>query len=81
RYTDILTLASTGYLDDGRLRTGQKSNYTFIATPEADPTLNYEATATPVYQPTTSQYYFVNATGVIHSEAGAAATATSPPLN
>src|SRR5215210_4821230 len=72
RYADIPTLGSTGYLDDGRLRNGQKSNYSFIATPDADPTLNYEATATPDYQPATSQHYFVNATGVIHSEAGAA---------
>ena len=81
RYTDIPTLGSAGCLDDGRLRNGQKSNYAFIATPDADPVSNYEATATPDYQPTTSQYYFVNATGVIHTQSGAAATATSPPLN
>ena len=81
RYADIPTLASAGYLDDGHLRNGQKSNYTFIATPDADPTSNYEATGSPLYYPTISHHYFINATGVIHSEAGAAATAASPPLN
>ncbi len=81
RYADIPTLGNAGCLGDGHLRNGQKSNYNFIATPDADPASNYEATATPTYQPTTSQYYFIDATGVIHTEAGVAATATSPPLN
>lgn len=81
RYADIPTLASTGYLDDGRLRNGQKSNYTFAATPDADPVLNYEATGSPLYQPTISHYYFIDATGVIRTEAGVAATVASPPLN
>lgn len=81
RYANIPTLAGAGYLGDGHLRNGQKSNYTFIATPNAaDPASNYEATAMPNYQPTISQYYFINATGVIHTEAGAAATEASPPL-
>jgi prepilin-type N-terminal cleavage/methylation domain-containing protein len=81
RYADIPMLSSTGYLNDGHLANGQKSNYNFIITVDADPTLNYEATATPIYQPTSSEHYFIDATGVIHAQPGAPADANSPALN
>jgi prepilin-type N-terminal cleavage/methylation domain-containing protein len=81
KYADITALASAGNLDDGHLRNGQKSNYVFKITPAADPASNYEATAAPLFEPTVSDYYFVNATGVIHVQAGAAATDASPPIN
>jgi prepilin-type N-terminal cleavage/methylation domain-containing protein len=81
RYGDLPALVAAGNVDDGRLRTGQKSNYNFNITLDADPAANYEATATPLYEPAASNHYFVNATGVIRTQAGAAATAASPPLN
>lgn len=81
RYADIPTLAAAGYLDDGHLRLGQKSNYVFVVTLDADPALNYEATATPLFESTISEHYFINATGVIHKETGATANAASPALN
>ncbi|HEX8145330.1 MAG TPA: type II secretion system protein [Pyrinomonadaceae bacterium] len=80
RYADIPMLSSAGYLDDGHLRNGQKSNYDFNVTVDADPTLNYEATATPLYQPSSSLHYFIDATGVIHVEEGSPADAASPAL-
>lgn len=81
RYGDLAALVATGNLEDGRLRTGRKSNYDFNITLDADPAANYEATATPLYEPAASNHYFINASGVIHTQAGAAATAASPPLN
>ncbi len=79
-YADLPGLSAAGYIDDGHLRNGQKSNYVFNVTVGADPALNYDATATPLYEPTTSSHYFTNATGVIHVQAGAPATVTSPAL-
>ena len=81
KYGDLPSLVAMGNIDDGRLRTGRKSNYVFNITLDADPAANYEATATPLYEPAASNHYFINATGVIHTQAGAAATAASPPLN
>lgn len=81
RYADIPALTSAGLLDDGHLRLGQKSNYIFAVTVDADPALNYDATATPLFEPTISEHYFINATGVIHKQTGATANATSPALN
>jgi prepilin-type N-terminal cleavage/methylation domain-containing protein len=81
KYGDLPSLVAAGNLEDGRLRTGRKSNYDFNITLDADPAANYEATATPLYEPAASNHYFVNATGVIRNQAGAAATAASPPLN
>jgi prepilin-type N-terminal cleavage/methylation domain-containing protein len=81
RYADIPALASAGYLDDGHLRLGQKSNYVFVVTPDADPASNYDANATPLFEPTISDHYFINATGVIHKQTGAPADATSAPIN
>ncbi|HYY57483.1 MAG TPA: type II secretion system protein [Pyrinomonadaceae bacterium] len=80
RYADIPALATAGYLDDGYLRLGQKSNYVFKVTLDADPALNYEATATPLYQPTVSEHFFINASGLIHVKAGATADADSPAI-
>ena len=81
KYADIPALASAGYVDDGHLRLGQKSNYVFVVTVDADPALNYDANATPLFDPTVSEHFFINATGVIHKETGASASATSAPLN
>jgi prepilin-type N-terminal cleavage/methylation domain-containing protein len=76
-YADLPALSTAGYLNDGHLRTGRKSNYLFSITLDADPTLNYGATGAPIYDPTTSKYFFVDATGVIRTEAGAPATNAS----
>lgn len=81
KYADIPTLASAGLLDDGHLKLGQKSNYVFVVTVDADPSSNYEATATPLFEPTVSEHYFINGTGVIHKQTGAAADTTSPVIN
>jgi type IV pilus assembly protein PilA len=80
-YADLRALAAAGYINDGYLRNGQKSNYVFSVTVDADPTLNYGATATPIYDPTASNHYFTDATGVIHVRPGATATAASPVLD
>ncbi|HEX8775197.1 MAG TPA: prepilin-type N-terminal cleavage/methylation domain-containing protein [Pyrinomonadaceae bacterium] len=80
RYADIPMLSAAGYLNDGHLSNGHKSNYNFTITVDADPTLNYEATATPAFQPTSSEHYFIDASGVIHAQSGAPADANSPPL-
>jgi type IV pilus assembly protein PilA len=81
RYADIPTLSSANLLEDGHLRLGQKSNYVFTVTVDADPALNYDATATPLFEPTVSEHYFINATGVIHKQPGAPANVNSPPLD
>jgi len=80
RYADLTALGAAGYVEDVRLRSGKKSNYTFVVTLDADPTLNYGATATPLYRPTETEHFFVDATGVIHVQTGAAANAVSPAL-
>jgi prepilin-type N-terminal cleavage/methylation domain-containing protein len=80
-YADLTTLSNAGYVNDGHLRNGQKSNYVFTITLDADPALNYDATATPLYDPPNSMYYFINATGVIHVKSGTPATLTSPVLD
>ena len=80
RYADITELSNANYLNDGHLRNGQKSNYVFNIMLDADPALNYDAIATPLFEPTISQHFFINATGVIHAEAGAPATALSRPI-
>ncbi|HEX8138267.1 MAG TPA: prepilin-type N-terminal cleavage/methylation domain-containing protein [Pyrinomonadaceae bacterium] len=80
-YADLSTLSTAGYMNDSHLSVGRKSNYLFSIAVDADPSLNYGATAAPVYDPTTSRYFFVDATGVIRTEAGAAATNTSVPID
>ena len=80
RYGDIPMLSTSGYLNDGHLSNGVKSNYNFNITVDTDPTLNYEARATPAFQPTFSDHYFIDASGVIHAQAGAPADANSPAL-
>jgi type IV pilus assembly protein PilA len=80
RYADIPMLSTSGYLNDGHLVNGEKSNYNFTITVDADPTANYQATATPAFQPTVSMHYFIDATGVIHAQAGSPADANSAAL-
>lgn len=84
-YTDLTTLGTDGFLNDPSLRAGQKSNYTFAATAGdpllGDNTIYYQATATPATEPARWIHYFIDVTGVMRSNLGAAATLASTPLN
>ena len=81
RYGDLATLGAAGYLTDSNLVGGEKALYTFAVTLGADPSLNYTATATPVAAPAVNRHFFVDESGVMRAEVGAAATAASLPLN
>ncbi|HEV2912289.1 MAG TPA: prepilin-type N-terminal cleavage/methylation domain-containing protein [Pyrinomonadaceae bacterium] len=80
KYSDLSGLVAAGYIYDGHLGAGQKSNYVFEVKTDADPVLNYYATATPLYQPTISEHFYMNASGIIYVKSGAAADETSSPL-
>ena len=47
----------------------------------ADPTLNYTATATPLTAPAINRHFFVDESGVMRVEVGAAATPASNPVD
>ena len=68
-----------GGLIDGVLTSGTKTGYAFSMSLGATPT-QFTANATPSSANTGTRGFFVNETGVIRSEAGAAATAASNPL-
>ncbi len=79
QYASLTTLGTTGYLIDPLLITGKRSNYNFVipaGTLDAD---GFEVTAAPVVAPW--RYYYMNVSGVIRAQLGAAADATSPPIN
>ena len=79
QYGDLTELKDSGSLTDPLITAGQRSNYTFVINPA---TLNadyYEVSATPSIAPW--RYYYINASGVIRSENGVAATASSPPIS
>ncbi|MDT4955705.1 MAG: type pilus assembly protein PilA [Acidobacteriota bacterium] len=79
QYGTLAELGIANYIADSNLSSGEKSSYTFSATP-IDP-LNYEAIANPVLDPANAyQHYFVNATGVMRVEIGATATAASSAI-
>jgi prepilin-type N-terminal cleavage/methylation domain-containing protein len=78
-YGSLAELGSANYIADPSLRGGEKSGYSFSVA-NAD-TLNYEAFANPVLDPLNIfQHYYIDASGVIRVEVGAAATATSNAL-
>jgi len=72
-------LASSGYLTDPQLATGQRSHYDFVINPSTLSASVFEVTATPNVAPW--RYYYMDASGVIRSEHGSAATASSQPIN
>ena len=79
-FGDLTALSEAGYINDPALQNGAKSDYSFLVTPAAgDAASDYMATATPTSQPTVLRHYFINATGVLRSQAGAPATAMSAP--
>ena len=82
-YGTATELATSGFLSDPDIPTGEKSRYQFSVTPDsATPSLDYTAEAVPLDIPVTLWYhYFVNATGVIRKNQGARATTTSPPID
>jgi prepilin-type N-terminal cleavage/methylation domain-containing protein len=80
-YGDLTALGSEGYISDPSLRSGFKSHYAFSVTVDAtDPSVNYEATATPSQTPTIWHHYFIDASGVIRYAVGTPATSSSPPI-
>ncbi|HYO62252.1 MAG TPA: prepilin-type N-terminal cleavage/methylation domain-containing protein [Pyrinomonadaceae bacterium] len=81
QFADLPTLSAAGYISDDALAAGEKSSYSFAVTLGADPTLNYTATATPVTAPTVNRHFFVNESGVMRAEVGAAATAVSQAID
>lgn len=80
RYGTLVELGTANFIADPNLRGGEKSGYTFnIPTATA---LDYEAVADPIIDPRNDyQHYFINATGIIRVEVGAAATIASTPIN
>ena len=82
-YGDMTQLSNSGLINDPALRsTGQKSMYQFTVTPDTtDATLDYAADATPLNVPTVSQFYFINASGVIRRNLGASADISSTPID
>jgi prepilin-type N-terminal cleavage/methylation domain-containing protein len=80
RYIDLGVLGTSGFLKDPGVLSGTKSHYSFVVTPASDPTMDYTATATPTDSPSVLTHYFIDATGVIRSNAGSAAIVSSQPL-
>ena len=82
-YGNMTQLGDSGLINDPALRSaGQKSLYQFVVTPNAvDATQDYTATAAPMNLPAVNHYFFINATGVIRRNLGAAADATSTPID
>lgn len=82
-YGDMTQLGDSGFINDPALRsTGQKSLYQFTVTPDTvDAALDYTAVAVPMNLPAVNNYFFVNATGVIRKNLGAAADISSTPID
>jgi prepilin-type N-terminal cleavage/methylation domain-containing protein len=79
QYGTLAELGNGNYIADPSLANGAKSGYTFSVSNTT--ALDYEAVADPIQDPTNIfQHYFINATGVIRVEVGAAATITSNPI-
>ncbi|HEY0004946.1 MAG TPA: prepilin-type N-terminal cleavage/methylation domain-containing protein [Pyrinomonadaceae bacterium] len=79
-YGDMTILCDQGFINDPSLRAGLKSDYSYTVTPAAIPANGYTALATPASAPTIWNHYFVNETGVLRFEKGAAATSVSSPV-
>jgi type IV pilus assembly protein PilA len=79
RYGSLAELGNSNYIADPSLSGGEKSGYTFSVINAT--TLNYEAVADPVLDPTSSfQHYYIDASAVIRVEVGATATLASNPI-
>ncbi len=79
QYASLSTLGTAGYIVDPLLISGQRSNYTFVI-PAGTLNANFfEVTAAPAIAPW--RYYYMDVSGVIRAQLGAAADANSPPLN
>lgn len=79
QYANLGTLGTTGYLSDPLLATGTRSNYTFVIPAATLSASFFETTAAPTVAPW--RYYYMDTSGVIRSQVGAAADINSPPLN
>ncbi|MBA3247611.1 MAG: competence type IV pilus major pilin ComGC [Pyrinomonadaceae bacterium] len=79
QFGSLSALASSGYLTDPQLVTGQHSHYDFVINSATLSASVFEVTATPSVAPW--RYYYINASGVIRSEYGSAASAASEPIN
>src|SRR5207237_8952523 len=77
QYGSFLALNASGYLTDPLLANGQRSNYTFTI-PAITLSANfYEVRAAPVVAPW--RFYYMDVSGVIRTNVGAPADASSPP--
>ena len=79
QYADLATLHAANVLDDPLLASGKRSNYTFVVNAATLSPSFYEVTASPAIAPW--QYYYLDVSGIIRSENGRAANATSTPIN
>ena len=79
QYGNLTDLKNAGTLTDPLLTGGQRSNYSFVINPATLGADYYEVSATPSVAPW--RYYYIDASGVIRSENGRAADASSPPIN
>ncbi|HEX8128550.1 MAG TPA: type II secretion system protein [Pyrinomonadaceae bacterium] len=78
-YGDLAALRAANALDDPLLASGTRSNYTFVINPATLSPNFYEVTAAPSIAPW--QYYYLDVSGVIRSQSGRAADATSAPIS
>jgi len=79
QYGTLVELGNASYINDPSLTAGRKSDYTFVVSSAT--TLDYEANADPLVDPNNAyQHYFIDGSGIIRVEVGAAATATSNPI-
>lgn len=85
-YATLVDLAPEGTIDTN-LSLGSKSGYNFNVTLTLSASdlangklLTFKCTANPQADPLTGVYFYVDETGVIRSNDGAAADVTSPPI-
>lgn len=78
-FGDLTELKDAGTLTDPLIATGERGNYTFVINPATLNADNYELSATPSFA--SWPHYYIDGSGIIRSQIGAAATADSPPLS
>ncbi|MFL6207387.1 MAG: type IV pilin protein [Pyrinomonadaceae bacterium] len=79
QFGDMAALGAAGFISSQQFVGGQHSNYIFTIPPATLSANFYEVSATPNVAPW--RFYYVDATGVIRSNLGAAADGNSPPIN
>jgi type IV pilus assembly protein PilA len=77
-YGTLIDLTPEGMLDSS-ITSGQKSGYSFTLN-VTNAGKSFDCSGTPLESPTVLTHFFVNETGVIRFNAGAAATAGSPAI-